>query len=147
MFLNGVRLLGVLLTAVTMAAAFAHLLEMPNKMGLSREDYFTVQQIYRGWILLGIPVFGALIVTSILAVMERGKQRWLTAGAAACIAISLVLFFTFTFPANQRTQNWTVIPDDWEALRKQWEYSHAATAVLYFAALTLLTLSLLARRE
>ncbi len=35
-------------------AAMAHLLELPNKIGLSREDYFTVQAIYRGWALLGV---------------------------------------------------------------------------------------------
>jgi hypothetical protein len=38
MILNTLRLLSVLLTAVAMAAAF-HLMEMPNKTGLSREHY------------------------------------------------------------------------------------------------------------
>ncbi|HEX6259670.1 MAG TPA: hypothetical protein VFZ51_03380 [Woeseiaceae bacterium] len=41
--------LSILFTAIAMAAGFAHLLEMPNKMHLSREDYLTVQQINRGW--------------------------------------------------------------------------------------------------
>ncbi|HEV8657074.1 MAG TPA: hypothetical protein VGS96_00470 [Thermoanaerobaculia bacterium] len=37
----------------------AHLFELPNKIGLSRDDYPTVQQIYRGWALAGILVLGA----------------------------------------------------------------------------------------
>jgi hypothetical protein len=50
-----------------------------------------------------------------------------------------VVFFAFTFPANTATVNWTVVPENWAALRRQWEYAHAAEAFLYFAALLLLT--------
>jgi hypothetical protein len=46
------------------ALALAHLLELPNKIGLARDDYLTVQQIYRGWALLGIVVVAALISTA-----------------------------------------------------------------------------------
>jgi hypothetical protein len=28
------------------------------------------------------------------------------------IALSLIVFFTFTYPANQQTVNWTVLPDN-----------------------------------
>lgn len=52
MTLNVLRFASVMLTAVAMASGFAHLLELPNKIGLPREDYLTVQQIYRGWALL-----------------------------------------------------------------------------------------------
>src|SRR5262245_58281034 len=114
MLVNAVRLISALLTAVAVAAELAHLLALPNKLPLSRDDYFTAQQIYRGWALLGVPLFGALLSTAIQAALERGKRRWLTAAAAVCIAAGLVVFFTFTFPANQQTQNWTVVPDNWE---------------------------------
>ena len=66
---------------------------------------------------------------------------------AAAIALSLVVFFLFTYPANQQTQNWTTLPDSWETLRRQWEYSHAVGAGLYFVALSALTLSLLVGRR
>ena len=39
------------------------------------------------------------------------------------------------FPANQATANWTQTPENWEALRRQWEYGHAVTALLVFVAL------------
>jgi hypothetical protein len=49
----------------------------------------------------------------------------------------------FTFPANQVTENWTSQPYDWQTLRLNWEYSHAANALFYIAAVSLLILSVL----
>jgi hypothetical protein len=144
MTLTILRLLAVLFTAVAMAAGFAHLLELPNKISLEREEYLTVQQLYRGWALLGFVVVGALVITGIVALMVRARttEFYLTLVAALCIALSLAIFFLFTYPANQQTQNWTILPDNWETLRRQWEYSHAVAAILYFVALSALTLSL-----
>lgn len=51
---NITTFVSVLLTAFVMAAAVAHLLELPTKMTLNGAEYMTVQQIYRGWALLGI---------------------------------------------------------------------------------------------
>jgi hypothetical protein len=142
------RFLAVMFTAIDMAAGFTHLLELPNKMPLSRADYLVVQQIYRGWALLGVVVLGALVTSGIVALQVRARpaQFYLTLAATACIALSLLLFFIFTYPANQETQNWTILPDNWESLRRQWEYSHAAGAGLSFLALSALTLSLLLDR-
>jgi hypothetical protein len=56
--LNTLQFLAILLTAVSMAPGWAHLLELPNKLGLSKDEYLTVQQIYRGWAYLGIAVEG-----------------------------------------------------------------------------------------
>lgn len=73
MWLNTVRFISLLFTALALAPTLAHLLELPNKINLSREDYLTVQQIYRGWALLGIVVIGALIST--LGINGYGSQR------------------------------------------------------------------------
>ena len=145
MIVKSVQFIAVLCVAVAMAGGWAHLLELPNKMALSREDYLTVQQIYRGWALLGIVVVGALVSTAVLAWLRRGDGTpfFCALIATACMALSLVLFFSFTFPANQMTENWTVLPEGWEALRRQWEYSHAAGAILYFVALASLVYSLI----
>jgi hypothetical protein len=145
---NILRFISIMLLAVALGGGFAHLFELLNKMPLSRDDYLTVQQIYRGWALLGIPIFGALIATFWLAALERRRRRpfGLTLAAALCILASLVVFFTFTFPANQATANWTFLPGNWEELRRRWEYSHAVGALLYYVALGLLTLSLLVDR-
>ncbi len=141
------RFLSVLFVALALAPAMAHLLELPNKMTLSREEYLVVQQIYRGWALLGIVIFGALLATLTLMILVRHNRRifTLTLVAFLCIAGSLAVFFTFTYPTNQVTNNWTHLPENWLELRRQWEYSHATGAALYLIALITLLSSVLSR--
>ena len=57
------------------------------------------------------------------------------------VALNLLVFFTWTYPANLATENWTRMPADWEALRRQWEYSHAVNAGVTFLALCSVVLS------
>jgi hypothetical protein len=127
----------------------AHLLELPRKIDLSREAYLTVQQIYRGWSLLGIVVLAALLSTFILTILVRHQRTAfiLTLVAFLCMAAAHVVFWTYTYPANQATNNWTVLPENWQALRTQWEYSHAIGAGLNLLALITLILSVLVRDE
>lgn len=141
--------LSLLFAGLAMAPAFAHLLELINKMDLARDQYFIVQQIYRGWALLGVVVIGALLSTLALTIMLRHRRRPFILSLIAFLAIAgtQVVFWTYTQPANVATDNWTMIPQDWEILRRQWEYSHAASAVLNFAAFVALVLSLLTRED
>jgi hypothetical protein len=67
MGVTAARFFSLLFAALALAPALAHLLELPNKIGLSRDNYLVVQQIYRGWALLGIVVLGALLSTLILS--------------------------------------------------------------------------------
>lgn len=141
--------LSILFTAIAMSAGFAHLFVLPNKIHLSREEYLTVQQIYRGWALLGIAEMCALLSTLILTVLVR-EQPWifyLSFIAIVCIAMSLLIFFLFIYPANQATSNWTNLPQNWQLLRQQWEYSHAVSAGLYFIAFVSLVMSTLIERK
>lgn len=126
-----------------MAAGWAHLLELPNKIDLPRDEYLVVQQVYRGWALLGVVVIGALGSTLLLAWMERRHRARFRHALVSfgCVASGLAIFFAFTYPANRVTENWTVLPDGWEALRRQWEYSHAAGAILSMVALASLAIS------
>jgi hypothetical protein len=147
MRLTAARFFSLLFAALALTPALAHLLELPNKIGLSRGDYLTVQQIYRGWALLGFVVAGALLSTLILTIIvrKRPKEFALALIAFLCIVGTQIVFWTFTFPANQQTSNWTVLPENWMALRAQWEYSHAASAVLNLIALIALIFSVLVR--
>jgi hypothetical protein len=92
---------------------------------------------------------GALVATLVLTVPVRARpqQFALTLTATLCLALALGVFFAFTYPANQQTRNWTVLPENWQALRRQWEYSHALGAGLDFVAFLALVLSLLVGRE
>lgn len=78
------------------------------------EDYLTVQQIYRGWALLGIVVGGALISTLVLTVLLRRERRPFTFSLIGflCIVGTQVVFWTYTYPANQATNNWTMLLDN-----------------------------------
>ncbi len=131
------QFVAIVLTALGLVPGGAHLLEMTKKMSLDRDQYMTVQQIYRGWAFLGIIVIAAILANSLAAFVMR-RQRVPTAyaaGGAILLCLGLSVFFIWTFPVNQATSNWTVVPTDWQALRAQWEYSHAANAFLTFLAL------------
>ncbi len=141
--------LAIVLGAVALVPGGAHLFEMTAKMRLAEAPYFTVQQIYRGWALFGIALFGALLANIAVAALAR-RQRMpfgFAAAASILIATMLVVFFVWTYPTNQATANWTVIPANWADLRAQWEYSHAASAILTFAALCCSVLAQLTARD
>ena len=140
MTMNLVWVVSLLLATLAMVPAAAHLLELPNKIKLSGKEYLTAQRLYRGWALAGIVVVAALLSTLVLLFMLRD---WPTAFALAwvaflCIAGTQVVFWTFTYPVNRTTANWTFLPGDWPELRKRWEYSHAVNAVLNLVALVAL---------
>ncbi len=143
------QFLAIILTALALVPAGAHFFELPNKIGLDQEAYFTVQSIYRGWALFGIVLIGALVANLALAILLRDQRGpfWLALVAFILVAATLAIFFTWTFPANQATRNWTVVPANWQELRTQWEYAHAANAVLTFIALCSVTLSALIARD
>jgi uncharacterized membrane protein len=144
-----VQFLALILTALALVPVGAHFFELPNKIGLAQEQYFTVQAIYRGWALFGIVLLPALVANLVLAVLVRRQRRpfWLALIAFLCIAGTLAIFFGWTYPANQATSNWTRVPENWTALRAQWEYSHAVNAVITFVALCAVTLSVLTARR
>ncbi|MFN7949797.1 MAG: DUF1772 domain-containing protein [Blastocatellia bacterium] len=143
-----VSFLSLLFSALALAPALAHLLELPGKINLSRADYLTVQQIYRGWALLGIVVAGALFSTLALTIMSRHQSRAFAFALIALLGIigAQVVFWTYTFPANQATSNWTFLPDNWQSLRTRWEYSHAAGAGLNLIALSAVIISVLTQK-
>lgn len=134
---SAAKFLAVILTALALVPVGAHLLEMPNKLGLSQADYMTVQSIYRGWALLGVVLVGAVLADLGLAVMVRRDRvsAALAASAGLLMAFTLAIFFALVFPGNRETDNWTLVPANWDVLRVRWEYGHAAEAVLTFVAL------------
>jgi hypothetical protein len=148
----GVRVLqfcAIMLTALALVPFGAHLFALPNKIGLGQQDYFTVQAIYRGWALFGFVLFGALLANLALTLLLAFRRRSyvLPLLAFLLIAATLAIFFVWTYPANQTTANWTLPTPNWQALRVQWEYTHAVNAVLTFVALCLLTWSAVTTRD
>jgi hypothetical protein len=145
MSLQIVRFASVFFVALALAPALAHVLELPNKIGLSREEYVAVQRLYRGWQFVGVLVVGALLSTGLLAVMARDEPEHFVPALVAfgAVALTQVIFWLFTFPVNRGTANWTSVPAEWERLRKRWEYSHAMSAVCNLVALAAVIVAIL----
>lgn len=136
--LTTLKLVALALTVITFLPSGAHLIELPAKLSLSRDEYFIVQTIYFGWAWFVIPILAAVAANVALFVLQRrqdSRSAVYGLGAAALILMSLVVFFVFVLPGNQETVNWTRIPQNWEELRLSWEYGHAANALLLFGAL------------
>ncbi|MGD9615410.1 MAG: DUF1772 domain-containing protein [Alphaproteobacteria bacterium] len=137
----------LLATSVALGGALAHAFELPNKIGLGRDAYFVVQQIYAGWNRLGFVLLAELAGMIAVIYLYRGEARvlWPAGAALAALIAAQIVFWVWTFPANQATANWTRQPANWEALRAQWEYSHLAGAAFQTIAMAALILAVLRR--
>jgi hypothetical protein len=136
-----VQFLAIILTALALVPLGAHLASLPNKINLTAEQYFIIQSSYSGWFLFALVQIPSVIVAVVLVVMMRADAlpfRLALIGGAA-MAATLAIYFIWVNPANLATEQWTVIPDNWQALRRQWEYGHAASAVFNLVALCAIT--------
>jgi hypothetical protein len=127
----------VVFCGLALVPGAAHAMELPNKIHMARDEYLVAQKLYRGWQRVAPLVILALAFTAALAWQARAAGSAVLAAsliAFLCIAATQAVFWTFTFPVNRATRNWTEAPDGWEALRRNWEYSHAASAALNFVA-------------
>lgn len=132
--------IALVLMGILLVPSGAHLLTLPNKIGLAADPYFIVQGIYRGWAWFGAVLLAALGANFAVTVLfwNDGIARWLALVAFLAVVASLAIFFVWVYPGNQATVNWTFVPENWAMLRRRWEYGHAAGAIvilLGFAAL------------
>jgi hypothetical protein len=144
-----IRFLSILFMGLSLIPSGAHLFALPNKIDLPEDAYFTVQQIYAGWQFIGAIWIAALLLNLALAIGLRGRGEPFVLALVGflSVAAAFAIFFAWTFPANQATANWTTTPENWEALRRQWEYSHAANALVVFIGFCSVTLAALTARD
>jgi hypothetical protein len=149
MKLRLLQVLAIASIALYLVPTGAHFFEMANKLALSPADYMTVQKIYAGWSLFAIVIAVALASTLAHAVLARGDRAAFMWSLVAFLGLAAtqVIFWMFTYPVNLASRNWTVQPEPFEAARRQWEYSHAASAALTFASLMAIVMSCLAQRS
>ena len=149
LMVRAVAFVAIVFTAVSLVPAGAHLFEFLNKINLTADQYFVVQSIYRGWNLFGFVLIPAVIVNFVLAVMLRATPFVATMAliAGVCMVATLAVFFIWIEPANRATDYWMTVPANWEALRRQWEYGHAANAIVTFIAFCSVTVAALNVRE
>lgn len=162
--------LSLVLAALAMVPALAHALELPGKLRLTKEAYFSIQPIYYpGFTIVGISEPVAIIATVLLLVLTpRGSADfWLTLGALVGLIGMHAVYWVFTHPVNnfwlqgeklsdlgsgffslgspsERARQGGTRPVDWTDLRDRWEYSHLARAglgALSFIALVIVNSS------
>ncbi|HZP42751.1 MAG TPA: DUF1772 domain-containing protein [Candidatus Binatia bacterium] len=125
---------------VDLAALLAHVLELPNKLGLPGPLWLAVQQrLYRGWgPVLGpfevAALAGAWLLAALVGRRSPAFARMLL--AALCLTAALALFFAVVRPVNLALAGWTpaTLPADWPRWRLRWEVGHAARAALVLVA-------------
>jgi len=137
----------LLASALLLGPALAHAFELSNKIGLPREEYFIVQQIYRGWAGFSVVLVLQVIALLTAAFLARRERRVLIPTVLAILFVlgAQVLFWAYTYPANAATVNWTVQTDNWMRLRRMWEYSHLAGAGLQVLAMACLIVAVMSR--
>src|SRR5436190_20122318 len=101
--------------AILLVPEGAHFFELPGKIGMDRETYFSVQQIYAGWAFFGIVMLAALAANGALAVLLRRDPTALVFAVLAAVAVvaNMAIFFVWTYPANHATANWKRPTEDW----------------------------------
>ena len=143
------RFLALVLTAISLVPSAAHLFELPGKIGLDerrisrsrasmpagRSSRFRSSRRSSSTRRSPSPSAGAI----------SRRPRWSLA-SAVLIALSLVTFFTWVFPGNRATKNWTSPTGNWMALRTHWEYGHAAGAAIVFLAFLATCIATVRRR-
>jgi hypothetical protein len=141
-------LLTIMLTAVSMATALAHLLEMPAKLTYDGTLWLTLlQTLYRSFGTIGGACeVGAVVAAVVLVVLLRHRRgfAWAAVGAL-CMIAAHAAFWIWVAPVNAALVPRTpaTLPADWTALRDQWEHTHAVRAVLQVVALGAFVVSLL----
>jgi hypothetical protein len=143
------RFVSLMLTALLLSLAFAHVWQLPPRMDYSGPFWFQTLGMYREFGPGGPGPFvelGALLSVLALAFWLRGRPGFAPTGVAAfCLFASFALWWLCIYPVNVEMAHWTAtsLPTDWEAFRRRWEYAHAVRAVLIAIAFAALVASLL----
>jgi len=77
-------------------------LELLTKLSLPRDDYIIMQQIYRGWALLGIVIVAALLATLATVIVGRRQRKVMVPAvvALASLAGAQAIFWLLTYPVT-----------------------------------------------
>src|SRR5262249_37293003 len=118
-------------------------LEAPAQLGASCWRAEFSREAPRLSLYAAIAIALPATLASALLLCAARTSFALYCGAFVTLVATQGLFWAFTYPVNAATGFWTVPPDSFEVARWQWEYSHAASAVLTFAALVAIVLAAL----
>ena len=74
-------------TALALCPYVAHLMVFPNKMGMTKEEYFIAQQVYSGWSYSSVLIILSFVSTIVLSILAKDHDLVLrfSLGAVFCI--------------------------------------------------------------
>jgi hypothetical protein len=146
--LDGVQLAAIALTALALIPAGAQVFELSGKLALSPSNYLMVQSVHHAWVLFASAMLlasAAIGLHSYLVKRNAASFGW-SMVALALVGVAQVVFWAFAYPANAATEGWSVLPADFEMLRRKWEFAFASAGVFSFAGLLALARSIGASR-
>lgn len=152
MRLNVLKLMTLFIVALSAAAPWAHVLELPQKMLLSYPLWLDVtQNLYAYFAYIGAPIeLAAVCWTTALAIALRHRPSFvLTLFSAFLLMFNVFIWFVFVSPVNSQFAMMVpeLVPKDWATLRAQWEYAHAARAAIAWIAFLALAWSMIRDAE
>jgi hypothetical protein len=152
------EIFAVVVVAIAMAMALAHLVELPGKMRLPKEQYLAVYAIYYpGFTISGASEAVSILVAALLAALTGSA---LLTSACVALAVMQAIYWIWIHPVDNfwirsvslrsaGRANFELgqgaLPDtgfaEWTSLRDRWEYCHAARAILAVLAFVLLVVA------
>lgn len=152
MTLNAIRLLTLVLAALSLTMESAHVLEMPQKLEYGAAMYTTVNAtLYRYFAIVGgsyqVAAIACAAVLAYLVRLEPRAYRWTLAGLILLV-VAFAVWGAVVAPVNSTIDaafesDATTVPQLWMQLRTRWEYGHAAGFVLQLAGFAALVRSLI----
>ncbi len=149
----GLRLVSILLPALSLGLSFAHVLEMPPRLRWPAELWMATTTFGGLYWLLGR--VGAAIDTGAIAAgfalawtLRPGRVAFQFALlGAVLLAAALGLWAVLVAPANAAMAGWTprMVPAEFAAVRDRWESGHAVVAGAKLGGFLSLLLGLLGR--
>jgi len=135
--LDVVQLLTVALIAIALAPTLGSALSLAGRLQLQPADYLAVQRLGHSALVVGTLGGLALLISALHTFLVRETSAaFAWSIVAVCgLAAAQIVFWSVAFPIILVTQDWSVVPDDFNDLRRQWEYALAFAGVLSFGAL------------
>ena len=153
MLVQSLRFAAILLAAFSLSLSMTHLLEFPQRMLFEQQlwvNVTVVENVYKYFGTVGaVFEIGAILMAIVLSCLVRGHGAafYWTASGALLLVIAFVSWIVFVSTANAELARWLTspIPANWTSTRNQWEYAHAANALVKIVGFSCLVISLLVK--
>jgi hypothetical protein len=154
MWLRVIRVLVVMLAALSLSFGLGHLMQVPARMAW--DQYLWVGSTVQGGFyslsgplgaLIEVTTLIALIVLAVLLRRHGVGSFALSAIAAVLFATGLLFWWILVYPVNVQLAKWVngPVPENWVEWRAIWEWGQAANGLLQLLGFAALVASLLER--